>query len=366
MLAYSPEMMPGRIQLVLLAWLAAACAACSGGGGDPCAGKVCDSPPPDSCQDANTLLVYAQTGSCDPASGECTYDVSERDCLHGCEAGSCKPPPPGDLELTIPDGTSLCTIWGWGGDSVRDNWEGKGRVTLNAGTIVFPKDQAEVPADPVAAVEAWPGVGAEPVAGSAFLRTVEEQGGVELHTYELVQEFAYQDRTFQVALAVEYEFEGGAARDPVVVLDDPTLYECNRFQGRFGENWSQIPLVSCNFEYLEERVRTIRVENGDRITFWMRGREEEFTWPQPSMVFTFELVKTRFERGSQVREVADFFDLSSSMNHHGCCPGYLANFDQPVGDVHLIWIDEFSYGWVVHYVDADGQEIENSPYVDAP
>ncbi len=131
-----------------------------------------------------------------------------------------------------------------------------------------------------------------------------------MHTYEFVQEFAYQDRTFQVVLRVDYEFVGGAAQDPVVVLDDPTLFGWVHFRGQFNENWSQIQLVSCNFEYLEERVRTILVDNGDRI--------------------------------------------------------YLANFDQPLGDVHLIWIDEFSYGWAVNYVDADGQEIESSPYVDAP
>jgi hypothetical protein len=64
--------------------------------------------------------------------------------------------------------------------------------------------------------------------------------------------------------------------------------------------------------------------------------------------------------------VTDFFDLSSSMNHHGCCPGYLAHFDQPVGDVHLIWIDEFSYGRNVQYMDGSGQEIGSLPYTDVP
>ena len=48
------------------------------------------------------------------------------------------------------------------------------------------------------------------------------------------------------------------------------------------------------------------------------------------------------------------------------CPCYLAHFDEPVGDVHLIWIDEFSYGWEVQYVDGNDQKIESVPYVDAP
>lgn len=346
--------------------LTCAFAACSYSGGDLCADKVCDSPPADSCKNSSILLVYNLYGTCDPATGECTYNTGERSCPYGCEAGRCKPSPSSELELVIPEGTRLCTIWGWGGDSVMFNWEGKGRVTLNPGTIVFPKDQTEVQADPIVLVEAWSGVSASPVAGSSFIRTVEEQGGVELHTYEFVQDFSYQDRNFQVVLAVQYEFEDGQPKNPVVVLDDPTLYYWADFQGRFSENWSYIQLVSCHFEYLEERERTILVNNGDRITFTMHGREEEFTWPQPSMVFNFELTEARLERGAEERVVTDFFDLSSSMNHHGCCPGYLAHFDQPVGDVHLIWIDEFSYGWNVQYWDGNDQEIESSPYTDAP
>jgi hypothetical protein len=354
----------GRLATILLACAFTACSYQDGE--SSCEKVVCDSPPADSCKDSTTLLVYNRTGTCDPANGQCTYTASERTCNYGCEAGQCKPSPTGDLELVIPDPTSLCTIWGWGGDSVMFNWEGKGRVTLNPGTIVFPKDQAEVEADPISLVEAWPGVSADPVAPSSFIRTIEEQGGVELHTYEFVQEFSYQDRSFQAVLAVKYEFEDGQPKNPVVVLDDPTLYDWTDFQGRFGENWSNIQLVSCHFEYLEERVRTILVDNGDRITFTMHGREEEFTWPQPSMVFNFELTGARLERGAEERVVTDFFDLSSSMNHHGCCPGYLAHFDQPLGDVHLIWIDEFSYGWTVHYQDGSRQEIESSAYTDAP
>jgi len=356
--------MSGRLTTILLA---CAFAACSYQGGEPsCEGVICDSPPADTCKDPDTLLVYAPTGTCDPATGECNYNTTERSCTYGCEAGKCKPSPTGDLELVIPDNTRLCTLWGWGGDSVVYNWEGKGRVTLNPGTIVFPKDQVEVQADPIALVEAWPGVSADPVAPSSFVRTAEEQGGVELHTYEFVQDFTCQDRTFQVALVALYRFEGGVPNSSSVVLDDPTLYDWTNYRGHFGENWSTIQLISCHFEYLEARERTILVDNGDRISFRMHGREEEFTWPQPSMVFNFELTGARIERGAEERVVEDFFDLSSSMNHHGCCPGYLAHFDQPVGDVRLIWIDEFSYGWVVHYQDGSGQEIESSPYVDAP
>lgn len=358
--------MTGCLRSIGFIALAAILTGCSGGGGGSCEGVVCDNPPDDTCQDSTTLLVHAQTGACDPADGKCTYNTSDRNCPYGCEAGRCKPPSSGDLELVIPPGTSLCTLWGWGGDSVMFNWEGKARVALNAGTIVFPKDQQEVQADPIALVEAFPGVSADPVAPAAFFRSIEVRGDIELYTYEFVQSFTADTRAIDVVLRAEYEFEGGQAKNPVVVMDDPTLFDWVNYSGSFVEEWKQIPLISCHFEFLEERVRTILVENGDRITFTMRGRDEEFTWPQPSIVFSFELVEIRFERGAGVRVVSDFFDLSSSMNHHGCCPGYLAHFDEPVGEIHLIWIDEFSYGRQVQYDDENGQEIEYSPYVDAP
>ncbi|MBN2497349.1 MAG: hypothetical protein JXR96_22350 [Deltaproteobacteria bacterium] len=350
-----------------IALFAFAAAACSGGGsgadgGPACQGVICDQPPPDRCRDASTLVVYARTGECDPSSGQCSYAAHEQACPHGCEGGRCKPWASGELELYIPEGTRLCSIWGWGGDSVMYNWEGKARVGLNPGAIVFPEDLDEVEADPIASLEVWPGVSAEPLGSSAFVRSIEQVDEIEVHVYELVQSFSAEERAIDVVLRVTYEIEAGEALRPVLVLDDSTLFDWIGYAGTYVEDWKRVSLVSCHFEHLEERVRELQVDNGDRLTFSLRGREEEFTWPEPSMVFNFELVQTILDRGGQQRAVSDFFDLASNMNHHGCCPSYLTRFGEPLGGVSLIWIDEFSYGQTVHYLDADGQEIESAAY----
>lgn len=63
---------------------------CEGGAcvTDPCAGVVCDSPPPDVC--VGDTLVYSTGGSC--ASGTCAYETATYDCSNVglvCEGGAC-------------------------------------------------------------------------------------------------------------------------------------------------------------------------------------------------------------------------------------------------------------------------------------
>jgi hypothetical protein len=338
-----------------------------GGGGPPCAGVVCDQPPADTCLDASTLSVHDPNGTCDPDDGTCHYQETQRTCPHGCEAGQCQPLPSGDLELVIPAGTALCTRWGWGGDSAEFNWEGKARLSLRAGTIVFPKDQTEIPADPILLLTAWPGVDTVPGASSSFVRSVVQEQGQEIHRYDYLQTFTFENRSMEAKITVDYPYATGEPTRPVLVLDDPTLFgEGTGFSGSFAEDWKQPSLVGCHFEYLDEGVRVLLADNGDRLTVTVRGKEELFTWPQPAMVFNGELVSAVLERGAETRQVTDFFDLSSAMNHHGCCPGYFAHLDQPLGAVTRIWIDEFSYGLVINYSNDAGQVLETSPYHDAP
>ncbi|MGM0575364.1 MAG: lamin tail domain-containing protein [Myxococcota bacterium] len=74
---------------------------------DPCEGVVCDAPPAPEC-DGDTLLTYAETGTC--AVGECSYEVAEStDCTLGgqvCFGGACMdesdvplPPEAGDVVI---------------------------------------------------------------------------------------------------------------------------------------------------------------------------------------------------------------------------------------------------------------------------
>ncbi|MBW1809217.1 MAG: hypothetical protein JRJ87_13565 [Deltaproteobacteria bacterium] len=63
---------------------------CGGSGSEAkCQDVVCNVPPADECKDSTTLLVYESTGTCNPDTGECEYDPTEQNCEHGCGAGRC-------------------------------------------------------------------------------------------------------------------------------------------------------------------------------------------------------------------------------------------------------------------------------------
>lgn len=62
---------------------------------DPCTGITCETPPPDECKDADTLIVYDTQGTCDSSSGqaECAYGDTIEPCEFGCDNGICLPDP---------------------------------------------------------------------------------------------------------------------------------------------------------------------------------------------------------------------------------------------------------------------------------
>ncbi len=56
---------------------------------DACAGVTCLSPPVTTCIDPMTLRTFAQTGTCNAASGMCSYQSTDVACPMGCSAGQC-------------------------------------------------------------------------------------------------------------------------------------------------------------------------------------------------------------------------------------------------------------------------------------
>lgn len=72
-------------------------------GGDLCAGVVCNSPPfANSCPDQNTLRVYASTGTCNPANGQCDYPYTDSACTSGCTNGTCPGSPCATVTCNTP------------------------------------------------------------------------------------------------------------------------------------------------------------------------------------------------------------------------------------------------------------------------
>ncbi|MCC6750261.1 MAG: hypothetical protein IT371_21530 [Deltaproteobacteria bacterium] len=74
---------------------------CAGG---KCAGtaKVCTTPPPNTCKDANTVVSHAKQGAC--TGGTCDYTSTEEACTHGCDAatGACKGDPCAGITCDTP------------------------------------------------------------------------------------------------------------------------------------------------------------------------------------------------------------------------------------------------------------------------
>lgn len=89
----------------------------------PCVAKTCDDPPPSTCsEDGESRITYASPGTCDDATGECSYEsfrdacafgCQEAVCLSGpCEATTCDDPPEAECDVDTKvswgaDGTCL-------------------------------------------------------------------------------------------------------------------------------------------------------------------------------------------------------------------------------------------------------------------
>nr|MDJ0766694.1 hypothetical protein [Myxococcota bacterium] len=72
--------------------------------GDPCEGVVCDTPPLNTCADVDTLTVYETPGAC--LGGECAYATHTEACEFGCEEGACNPNPCEDVVCDTPPANS--------------------------------------------------------------------------------------------------------------------------------------------------------------------------------------------------------------------------------------------------------------------
>jgi hypothetical protein len=340
-----------------------------GGSGEPadlCRDVVCDNPPADTCKDASTLTTFSPLGICDPLSGKCSFFAQEKTCNHGCQAGKCQGPSTGDFELVVPDNTVLCTSFSYNGDAVVYVLEGKARVSLRSGSYVFNKTDQEKTADLITGVEIWPGLTATPVDSGRFVLTILGDDTSGLYRYDFEQIFEIGSEQYPISLTAEFEIEAGQIVNPIVELDLQTLFFGPGYSGRISVDIMTSGLVSCQRDSLEERTRTLLVDNGDQLTLTMRGFDEEFTWPQPGMAYVFELVQAEFVSGAEQRTVTDFFHLAACVNHHGgCCPSYVIDFSEPFGNVQRLLIEEFNMGNYLHYMDDEGNSLYNSPYSDA-
>jgi hypothetical protein len=58
---------------------------------DPCEKVTCNAPPASVCKDGDTVTKFAASGTCE--EGSCSYTPTNSDCLFGCASGACKSDP---------------------------------------------------------------------------------------------------------------------------------------------------------------------------------------------------------------------------------------------------------------------------------
>lgn len=68
--------------------------------GDPCQGKICNTPQANYCSDNTHLVVYSTPGTC--ANGTCSYANQSQFCAFGCAFGACKNDPCAGVTCNTP------------------------------------------------------------------------------------------------------------------------------------------------------------------------------------------------------------------------------------------------------------------------
>lgn len=68
---------------------------------NPCEGVVCNGPPANECVDATTIKVYSPVGTCGKLG--CKYADQIKACPHGCKDGACKDDPCANITCNSPD-----------------------------------------------------------------------------------------------------------------------------------------------------------------------------------------------------------------------------------------------------------------------
>jgi hypothetical protein len=249
-----------------------------------------------------------------------------------------------DFGLWVPDNSSACPLGM--GHGLEDQLREKMRISFEPGLLILPRDVETFEADLIRQVELTPGTGTPVPAGTGeFTRTVTgslQDGTVE---YLYTQDFRVDARLFTVAAAFRFEVAGGAAVEPLTVLDPQgmlTLLSLDQgwLTAGFVDGETTVRFLSCDTRPWRQNRYDFTLSNGDSLVL------EEWMVEVPGWMLMCAAGLTRaiWVRGADTRVVDDYWHQAYVPGNHNIIEFFAFRLDPPAGDVHGIKIYTQSLG----------------------
>jgi hypothetical protein len=320
-------------------------------GQDPCQDVVCDDPPAARCLDKTTIEEYDPVGTCDPVSGRCDYDKSERNCIDGCLKGFCLDLGQ-DYALVIPAGTQVCSdkrsTW-----DIFGGYQNRMRITFEDGVVSLPNDQDSFERSWIASVEFGPErTLLTPLANGSFTRT----NSAERVDYQFVQAFSDGAKTY--TLTYDVWFDPNLQEDRLRIFDElylspPITYPVKTIELTVdGDEYERWYFLTCLYDlYLPVQHRVVTADGAE-----LELEERVYSSSDACMLACpTALLQASFQLGQDQRLVQDPFRLAFVDSQHNWFDQFLVVFDDPVDDIHAL-----------HFFPADNDAPEKKvDYLDA-
>jgi hypothetical protein len=253
----------------------------------------------------------------------------------------------------------------------------KGRIRLRPGTVLLPRSEPAVEVDWVEAVELGPQKeSAQSQGPGVFTRDIEGSEDDGIYRYEFRQSFQAGQDPFEVVFRTSFEVQGGAAVEPVLVLDQESLsvdpWNPHVYPSRFtleGIRDDGTPdlvqkYCTCNPDRFRHAAVEAETAQGDTLSLELWCPEwDHMRWSGSCPCF---LVSARFVRGGEQREVQEHFRLAYSAGGQHCWNvSFLVVFEDPVGEHHglLIGYDAMAAAGPdeIQFLGADLEVLQVSP-----
>lgn len=272
-----------------------------------------------------------------------------------------------DFGLLVPAGTRACSQAVVSGSTwdIFGEYATKGRVTFAAGLVRLPRDQDSVEVDWIGKVELGPDRSEPTPAGAGvFTRTIEGTAEDGTYRYEYVQAYDLDGETYTLTFETAFVVSGGTAGDPLKTFDDAFISTAEGFStldftltGEYQDGRVHA-FTTCMHTLYRDVPYDVTVENGDRLHL-----DQKFRTGGLYKICPAELVGAAFVRGQERREVDEFFRLAYVASQHNWFQKFIVMFDQPVGAVHGLLVDEddmTSGASQMQYLDADLKVIDTA------